>query len=209
MFLKKYPIPCESGSLVERLEGEIRLLTKLVVSQAKEISDLRSNMFIEPLSLLYTRKGMEHKMHSILAVDRRNNQKNVLKHCAVILIDLDDFKTINDLQSHHIGDIVIQQVGKDIRECFREGDICARWGGDEFVVIVQDAYIHLVKSQIETLRQKLALIPITASIGAVQLSEPITHDEKLFWKKVEEAIKRADNAMYVGKRFGKNRVVYC
>jgi len=173
-------------------------------------SQVISHIFIDPLSGLYTRMGVEYKIRSILlAIDKRNAKKDISKHCAVILINLDNFKTINDLQGHHVGDVIIGKVGQILKYCFRRVDICGRWGSDEFIVVVQDAHLYSVKFQIEALQKRLSTIGISASIGVTQFSEPIiTHNERLFWKKAKRTVNRAEQAMRVGKIFGKNRVVY-
>ena len=170
----------------------------ILVSQ---INDSQDNMFIEPLSGLYTRMGVEYKIRSILAIYRHNDTpERVLKHCVVILISL-DFNT-----QGHAGDV----IGKILKQCFREVDVCGRLGDDEFIVIMQDMHLRSAKShqKIKALQKRLSTIGISASIGVTQFSEPITHNERLFWKKAKRTVNRAEQAMRVGKIFGKNRVVY-
>ncbi len=217
MFTRKYPVlpmaslPDSYSKKIDTLNEEIRMLVSIVINQSTEIEHLKGYVFIDPLSKLYTRKGMEFEMSNIFAGDRRSTSRNaVFKHCVVVFIDLDNFKIINDSQGHEAGDQIIVSVGRILKGSFRSNDICGRWGGDEFIVIIQDIQLHSVKTQIDMVREKLAEIKITASIGVTQLSEPMNrHDEQTFWKKIEESIKKADHGMYIGKKLGKNRIIHC
>jgi len=126
----------------------------------------------------------------------------------VLLLDIDDFKEINDTFGHEAGDHVLQCVAGTCRAALRGSDPLARWGGEEFVALLWDANAQKTAIIAERLCRAIAAqpidwrgqsLPITVSIGAVPMRE---EDDQ-----IDRLIARADVAMYRAKRNGKNRVV--
>lgn len=134
--------------------------------------------------------------------------------CALLFLDLDYFKNINDTLGHATGDLLLQQVAERLTSCVREGDTVARLGGDEFVVLLQDMSKQAIDpaAQTEIIADKiLALLnqpyqlashayKISASIGVV-----ISNDHK---DDAEYLLKNADIAMYQAKKMGRNKVCF-
>lgn len=134
--------------------------------------------------------------------------------CALLFLDLDYFKNINDTLGHATGDLLLQQVAERLTSCVREGDTVARLGGDEFVVLLQDMSNQAIEpaAQAEIIAVKiLDLInqpyqlashtyKITVSIGVV-----ISNDHKT---DPEDLLKNADIAMYQAKKSGRNKVCF-
>ena len=124
---------------------------------------------------------------------------------SLILFDLDDFKKINDTYGHNIGDKVLKEVAKAVKEKLRKSDIFARWGGEEFVIILPHTDLSGAKVVAEKLRAAVESLNIpelkgkkvTASFGVTLLREGET---------LENGIFRADVALYKAKKLGKNRV---
>ncbi|GJQ58252.1 MAG: diguanylate cyclase [Candidatus Scalindua sp. AMX11] len=128
---------------------------------------------------------------------------------AVLFLDLDGFKSVNDNQGHLIGDLLLQNVAGRIKGCIRESDLVARVGGDEFIIIVDS--IHSVRN-VTRVSQKIVEetarvfilegqeLFVTASIG-ISL---YPHDSS----DMETLVKNADFAMYIAKRQGKNNFHY-
>lgn len=127
---------------------------------------------------------------------------------AIVIIDLDDFKSINDTYGHPMGDMVLKTVAKIIQNSTRSSDIVARYGGDEIIIFEQNFTdkeklrnrIELIRDTIEKTRITFeeSTISITASFGIyVKSGETLTLDE---------VIKKADDIMYESKNAGKNRV---
>ncbi|ADI29875.1 EAL domain-containing protein [Methylotenera versatilis] len=133
---------------------------------------------------------------------------------ALLFLDLDHFKTLNDTLGHDVGDLLLRQVADRLTDCVREGDTVARLGGDEFVVMLEDLSKHPLEAagQAETIANKI-LISIsqpyqlgasayqtTASIGVVLFSEN-EHSQDVL-------LKHADIAMYQAKKMGRNTLCF-
>ncbi|HYG06001.1 MAG TPA: GGDEF domain-containing protein, partial [Stenotrophomonas sp.] len=121
---------------------------------------------------------------------------------SVAIIDIDHFKTINDLHGHDQGDQVLVALAALLRSHMAGRGMIARLGGEEFVMLLPGAAGEPARLQCELLRQEIALLPInlpvTVSIGVAQWQLP---------ESAEQCLKRADQALYQAKRDGRDRVV--
>lgn len=131
-------------------------------------------------------------------------KENPSKEAHLIMLDLDDFKSVNDIYGHAFGDVVLRETGRVIAESFdRNNSILSRFGGDEFIVFVMDEPLAKVEERIEKMMKKLAEDirgmeqPLHCSVGITARISPLDEFEDLF--------NRADNVMYVAKNKGKNR----
>ena len=158
----------------------------------------------DPLTGLYNRVNFEEYLSHALFVAQRG--ENLL---AIMFIDLDRFKVINDTLGHDIGDQVLITVASRLQKTLRESDFISRWGGDEFVVILENinsaSDTALVASNlIDVLREPMDInghhLVTTASIGIALFPENGTDASTL--------IKHADSAMYQAKDMGKNNFCY-
>ncbi|MGY4535252.1 diguanylate cyclase (GGDEF)-like protein/PAS domain S-box-containing protein [Pseudomonas sp. TE3786] len=126
-------------------------------------------------------------------------------HLALLFVDLDDFKQVNDAFGHDIGDALLQQVAKRLQQALRHGDLVARWGGDEFVVLLElrnQAEVLLVADKlIKALNDPMYLaghiLTATPSIGIALAPD---HGNE-----AGDLLRHADAAMYVAKREGRNQ----
>ncbi|MBI4799469.1 MAG: GGDEF domain-containing protein [Desulfarculus sp.] len=125
---------------------------------------------------------------------------------SVLLMDLDDFKSINDQHGHLVGDLVLKQVAAHVKAHIRDWDVLCRWGGEEFLVLLKGAGLGQATAIAEQLRQGLATarfgqepaaITVTMSIGVAQY-RPGDSESGL--------VGRADDALYRAKAGGRNRV---
>lgn len=147
----------------------------------------------DTLTGLYNRRFVMNFYEKLLSMSKRNNEK-----LFVMVIDCDNFKTINDHFGHKTGDEVLKQIAHILESKTRSSDIATRWGGDEFMVIGKfkghDGMCHLttrIENEIQKLSHKMKL-PISASIGTAIASD------KQF--NLEELLVLADESMYKKKK---------
>ena len=123
---------------------------------------------------------------------------------SVLMVDIDNFKSINDTFGHQTGDEVLIELGRRLAAAVRSADMVARWGGEEFVIMLRDCLLEDAVARADTIRRQVADAPfpgagtVTVSIGAAQLT---ANEESAAW------LARADNALYQAKRAGRNTVV--
>jgi diguanylate cyclase (GGDEF)-like protein/PAS domain S-box-containing protein len=166
---------------------------------------VRRLAFYDPLTLLPNRRLMIDRLSQALPASVRNNA-----YGAVLFIDLDDFKTLNDTRGHDVGDMLLVQVAQRLLGCVRETDTVSRFGGDEFVIMIENlgsdertaaAQAELIGEKIRAeLNQPYQLRDFeyhsSTSIGVC-----LFHGNEL---QIDELMKRADAAMYQSKRSGRN-----
>ena len=123
-----------SASIVE-LDGEACLLSVTRdMSEAKIAeNEIRRLAYYDPLTGLPNRRALLERLQQAMTYDRRNSRKR-----ALLFLDLDNFKTLNDTLGHHAGDLLLQEVARRITSCIRETDTASRIGGDEFVVMIEN-----------------------------------------------------------------------
>ena len=103
------------------------------ISEAKVVEEkIKDLAFYDPLTGLANRRLLLERLMSTVVARTRNDRKR-----ALLCIDLDDFKTLNDTLGHHIGDLLLQEVARRITSCIRKNDTVGRLGGDEFVVMLE------------------------------------------------------------------------
>ena len=151
---------------------------------------------LDPLTGLHNRRYLETYLDNLASRDR-------LDGAAVIMIDVDHFKAINDRYGHASGDRALVEVAALLRACLRETDIAARFGGEEFVVIADPAserpglLAERLRAAVES-GTSTGLVPLTVSVGIARFRPDEPRDALLV---------RADRALYVAKQTGRNRVV--
>lgn len=128
---------------------------------------------------------------------------NPTREAQMIMLDLDNFKEINDNYGHAFGDEILKDVAKLITECFPDNNILSRFGGDEFIVFMVDEPIRRAECQVDELMQKL-VSEITGMEHSLMCSVGITSRASRY-DEFEDLFNRADNAMYMAKKAGKNR----
>ncbi len=178
-----------------------RLLTLRDTTDRKGIEEqLKRMAFHDPLTLLANRSMFRDRVEHAVAVSKRNG-----RGVAVLFVDLDNFKRINDSFGHAIGDRVLQRCAQRLVKSTRNGDTVARLGGDEFAVLLEnltakEQVIEIASRVVESLQESLDLpgadMRVAASVG-VAFSAPEDG--------VEELMRNADVAMYSAKAQGKGR----
>lgn len=161
--------------------------------------------FYDPLTGLPNRRLLLDRLQLAIAASVRNG-----RYAALMFIDLDNFKNINDLHGHQIGDQLLHQVAMRLDHKVRGSDTVARLGGDEFVILLEGLETHVddAAAQAEAIAKKvLAALARSYSIGDLQLHSSASLGVVLFADELcnaEELMKRADLSMYEAKTAGKN-----
>lgn len=178
-----------------RAYAELAELHQKLEQQAARLERLSRT---DELTGLPNRRSFDERLAIELQRAHRTNTK-----VSVLMVDLDDFKLVNDTYSHVVGDAVLRTTGHALNDCMREIDLCARIGGEEFVVLLPEtdsagALVvgEKVVNRVNELNLELRGVNVTASVGVATL-EP-TDD-------VESFVARADGNLYQAKRAGKNR----
>lgn len=158
----------------------------------------------DPLTGAYNRKYLDERLAAEVAHARRHGTK-----LALLMLDLDEFKSTNDSHGHLAGDAVLRQVGEVIRSLIRLEDIFARFGGEEFVIITRGDGVQNAAMLAERVRRAIVAakvhfdgtpIPVSVSIGVAELDEIARPPTP------QDLIERADGRLYRAKLLGRNRV---
>lgn len=187
----------------QRLQQDLTYSRYRMEEQAQQIDRVRREARTDPLTRVSNRKALDEKLTVLHGDWERRSQPYVL-----ILIDMDQFKRINDCHGHQAGDHVLEKLGGWLREWVREGDFVSRFGGDEFAALLPHTELDVGAELAETIRSRtadetsqIALrdedVSISVSIGVAAPREGDT---------LEAVFARADEALYKSKRLGRNQV---
>lgn len=189
-------------------DSEYRGLLKNVqafISQARRLE----RAFAAASSDLDTLTGIQNRLAMHRALERRHDRmERTDARATIALADLDHFKIVNDTYGHHAGDQVLSVAAARMLDGIRSYDQLFRYGGEEFLVLLDDAEPETTRVVLERLRMSLEEAPIklndgtevtvTASFGAAEINKNET---------IEKTIERADAALYRAKEAGRNRVI--
>jgi len=176
--------------LLKNLLKEITIKYDELIQKQNEILQKTFNEAIkDSLTGLYNRKFFYENANKLLEIAKRDD-----RNLAIIFIDLDNFKTINDKYGHDKGDEVLKEVAQILKKGFRNSDIIARLGGDEFVVAILLGEENNIKDIIKRTRSEIEknLPEISFSYGYVKYPDD--------GKDIQELVKIADERMYFNKR---------
>ncbi len=176
------------------------------ISKRKHAEDETLRLaFYDTLTGLPNRRLLMDRLAHLQALSARSGQ-----HGALLFIDLDNFKDLNDTLGHDVGDQLLEQVARRLVSCIREGDTAARFGGDEFVVMLEGLKeeVEAAASQAELVAEKiLGQLNLPYELMGKQHSSTPSIGIALFCGNepgVDELLKRADVAMYQAKAAGRN-----
>lgn len=163
--------------------------------------DTKKMAFEDKLTKAATRLKFDETLKDLIQVASRFEEQTF----SVMMIDIDNFKSVNDTYGHDYGDVVLKAVSGEILRYKKSSETFARWGGEEFVILLPLTRIEKSVIFAEKLRKEISLIPferlkrVTCSFGITEYRQG--DDEKTI-------IKRADELLYQAKQQGKNRVIY-
>ena len=197
--------PVERSELLARVRTQIR--RKRFQERLKSSYEISLSMALtDSLTNLYNRRYLEVHMEKLLEKNR-NDKKSL----AVLMVDIDHFKNVNDTYGHNVGDEILKVFSKRLKDSLRPTDLIARLGGEEFTVILPDVSISRAHMVAERLRRNIASEPIECSApeGSLQITTSIGGAIIDFEPHtVEEALKRADRMLYDAKEQGRNCCVF-
>ncbi len=176
-----------------KLEDKVEKRTRDLLVLNKKLEELAHK---DALTGINNRRELYHISTTLIALSKR--EKSTI---SVAMLDIDNFKEINDTYGHDVGDEVLKNLANLIKKNIRDSDIFVRYGGEEFVLLFPNTALNQAFITLEKIRMLVEMecmtknISITVSIGVVAFKEDI-----------DKSIKRADKAMYRSKENGKNRV---
>jgi two-component system cell cycle response regulator len=161
---------------------------------------------IDPLTGIYNRRYASQHMNRVM--ERARETDGVF---AVMMIDLDKFKAINDRHGHDAGDAVLREFSRRLQENIRGVDLVARFGGEEFFVAMPDVDRHAAAAAAERIRRAVEGSPVVLPGGKVRVDVTVSIGVAIAGAGDEDAetiIRRADSALYNSKESGRNRVSF-
>ena len=207
--LRSFKFPCHDSAGNLLLAGVAVDVSAEVAHKAeleryhRELEDandqLRKLALTDELTGLRNRRSFEERLGLEFAMARRRKRE-----LSVLLMDLDNFKTINDRWGHAAGDEVLRRFGAILRTTVRLPDLPARYGGEEFIVLLPESSEDSALGLAKRVMQRVALEdwshePLTISVGMASMNEALEDGFQL--------VELADDALYAAKRAGKNRVM--
>jgi diguanylate cyclase (GGDEF)-like protein len=163
------------------------------------------------LTQINNRRGFQDVAATLFKSIARNR-----RNAAIVLIDIDSFKLFNDQYGHDTGDIVLQKVAKCIENTARKSDVTARWGGEEFIILLPETSQDKASQQAERVRSSIenlnitikgTSLSITVSLGVAGSENNLFNGDEFLISDLEPLIKAADDALYQAKQSGKNKIV--
>ncbi len=178
------------------------------ITESKAASDEIKNLaFYDPLTQLPNRRLLLDRLKQALASSTHNHQRG-----ALLFLDIDHFKVLNDTLGHNTGDALLKIVANRLQSCVREADTVARIGGDEFVILLEDlgedkieaaAYAETIANKILELMAQPYKLDTYEHRGSVSMGATLFFNHET---DIEEVLKQADIAMYQAKDAGRNTI---
>jgi len=177
-----------------------------ITNHKRAEAEIHTLAFYDPLTGLPNRRLLHDRLQHAFATSARHHNHN-----ALLFIDLDNFKTLNNIKGHNIGDLLLIEVAERLQACVREEDTVARLGGDEFVVILEDLGKEEAQAaaQAETVGKKIHdAINRPCALHKQEYKGSASIGVSLFCRNddisVDELLRRAHSAMYQAKNAGRN-----
>jgi diguanylate cyclase (GGDEF)-like protein len=173
----------------------------IAYENARLFSQVRRLATIDGMTGLYNRNHFFAEARRVLGIAQRHRRP-----AAVIMLDVDHFKRINDTHGHPVGDEVIKVVATRLRESTRDGDVVGRYGGEEFALVTPETGAGAIRLA-ERLRAAICDRPVQTEAGAltVTISVGVAHVEG-GEQDLTDLLAHADAALYTAKQNGRNRV---
>lgn len=192
------------GQSIGKLNTQIDTSQSHVALLTAELERMKAESLIDPLSQVNNRRSFDRALRDFTEECKRDG-----KPLSFIMLDIDHFKKVNDTYGHLFGDRVITMVATAIKSNVKGRDLVARYGGEEYAVLLPDTPAAGAKAAAEQIRHaveraRIKRLNSDEVIGSITLSAGVT--EYLPGESIESLIERADQALYESKQSGRNRV---
>ncbi|MBV8504137.1 MAG: GGDEF domain-containing protein [Paucibacter sp.] len=186
-----------------RLKSELDLKGRELREISSKLDTVRSEALLDPLTGLANRRGFQRAIDNALG-----SQGDGLSGWAMLMVDIDHFKKVNDTHGHLLGDRVLQAVARVLKNCIKGRDMAVRLGGEEFAIVLPDTTPAGALSLAEDIRQTISRGVIKRNDGGVIGSVTVSIGVAAYKvaETLETWIERADQALYASKGGGRNRV---
>jgi len=194
--LQQIEVTCDAGGAPLEMHGTVLDITNRKILE----EHLKRLAHVDELTALPNRTSLSERLEQVLAA-----RQNAEDRAALLFIDVDGFKTVNDTYGHNIGDRLLQDVARRISDCLRAGDFVARSGGDEFVVLL--SRIRNRESVVELAGRIATACARPFTIGPREVYSPVSigisvaPDDGIT---ADDLLRNADSAMYAAKSAGRN-----
>jgi len=200
VIVRASPIRNKDGEIIGAVESFSN--NEKVIQTRRQVDELRQSVFTDPLTGVGNRRQLEERLYATKIEVERG-----VGIAGLIFIDIDKFKNINDTYGHEVGDKILLMVVRTLKHNLRATDLLGRWGGDEFMAIIQDVQdlstlqdvAKKLRVMVESSRLDLETVrlSVTISIGATLIQAGETS---------ENFFQRADQLMYKSKQAGRNQI---
>lgn len=171
-----------------------KLLERSLRQAERQLQSLRSLAYHDELCGIYNRRAFNDELRRVTDMVQRYGSE-----AAVVIIDVDNLKTINDRHGHAVGDVALIAVTQVLKSSIRSSDLLARIGGDEFAVILLHIDEESAQLKIADMAERVAATQINTPVGKLMLTISAGHS-MISPGPAEEAMRSADHAMYRNKR---------
>ncbi|MFP5213657.1 MAG: GGDEF domain-containing protein [Acidobacteriota bacterium] len=201
---KLYLLPGKIYAHHENIMGSILKTLHVALSNYMHVQTLRTEAAFDQLTGCFNRHEFNRLIEHSVGNANRHNRK-----LAVVIFDIDHFKTVNDTYGHQAGDTVLKEIARIVRNSVRQGDYVVRYGGEEFIVLLPDTPLSRgieLAERLRTLMEKHEIelfdgrrVKVTASFGVAGLTREPDGAQRL--------VREADEMLYRAKAMGRNRVM--
>jgi diguanylate cyclase (GGDEF)-like protein len=194
--------PFDAGELIARVRVQIKI-KKLQDALKERNQKLEELLNTDPLTQLANRRHLMEILNREFQRSQRSGHP-----LALIMADIDLFKSINDTFGHQQGDVVLKVVAETLQDHLREYDLAARFGGEEFALVLPETELPMALQVAERVREMIEKLRFSGSLKQLRMTISLgvaafPHDQI---SDIEDLIRLADNALYAAKRAGRNQV---
>lgn len=198
----------EEFTLLNECYNMLRLQMNKISTENEQLKTELVNMVrsLNLASRIDGMTGLANRRDIMEKIDREasRSQRHV-RSFSILLINVDDFKKINDQHGYNAGDDVLVEIARVLRSCVRNEDICARWGGEEFLILLPETNLEKSMPVANKVLESMSMTEFKANKPGIHLTVSIGVCEHNPEQTVHETISRVHQALLLAKRGGKNR----